>query len=293
VTPATMDDGARAATTARGRVLGRTRAAPPTAEAEQNVRAGDRDTAWRSLYKVAGVAAALTFLLVLADLLVGVLASEADVAPGALGAVGWFAELRERPLVGLRNLGILNVANVLLSLPLFAALWAAHRRHPEAPLAGLAAIVQIVGASVYVANNKALPLLSLSGRHAAAGSPDERSLLLAAGEALLAQGEDFTAGSFPGFLLSAAASLLIGLVLLRSGLFGRAAGWAGVVGPGLLLLFTVWVTFAPGAFAPAMAVAAVGGLASLAWYALLARGLLRLGGDPAAPAPSAGRAEAE
>ena len=76
-------------------------------------------------------------------------------------------------------------------------------------MSALAAIIQLVGAAVYVANNKALPLLALSGRYAA-GNPDERSLLVAAGEALLAQGEDFTAGSFPGFFLSGAASVLIG-----------------------------------------------------------------------------------
>jgi hypothetical protein len=75
----------------------------------------------RWLFRMGGV-------LVLTDTVVTLLAGETDPEPGSLGASGWFAVLRERPLLGLRNLGLINVANLLVSLPLFAALYAAHRR---------------------------------------------------------------------------------------------------------------------------------------------------------------------
>jgi hypothetical protein len=234
------------------------------------------DAARRGLYRLGGVAALLTFLLVLADIVITAMPGESDTEPGTLGATGWFAVLQKNPLLGLRNLGLINVVNLLLSLPLFAALYAAHRR-ANGPPAALASLVQFVGVAVYVANNKTLPLLALSKRHAIATDDGERSRLVTAGEALLAQGEDFTPGTFPGFLLTGVAGVLMGLVVLQSRVFGKVTGWAGVLGASLLTVFAAWATFVGTMSGPAMVFAAAGGLLSLAWYALLSRGLLRLG----------------
>jgi hypothetical protein len=193
-----------------------------------------------------------------------------------MGAADWFALLHRRPFLGLRNLGLLNVGNMLLSLPLFAALYAAHRHMPNGRYALLASMVQYLGAAVYIRNNKSLQMLKLSRQYAAVASDDEKSRVAAAGERSLAQGEDFTPGAYPGFLLASLASLLMCLVTLTGGVFGKATGWAGIVGPGCLLIFTTWATFVWARLGPALLLAAAGGLASLAWYALLARGLLRL-----------------
>jgi hypothetical protein len=230
----------------------------------------------RRLYRLGGAAASLTLVTVLADILATARPGNTDPEPGTLGATGWFAVLQETPLLGLRNLGLLNVASLLLSLPLFVALHAAHRS-VQGRLAALATVVQLVGAAVYIANNAALPLLFLSRRHAAATTDADRSRLVAAAEARLARGEDFTPGALPGFLLTGMASVLMGIVVLRGGVFRRATGWAGILGPGSLLVFTGWATFGGATRGPAVGFAAVGGLLSLAWYALLARALFRLG----------------
>lgn len=172
-----------------------------------------------------------------------------------------------------------TVFNLALSLPLFAALVAAQRRTIR-QLAGLAILVQLVGSAVYISNNAALPMLDLSGRYAAAASEEERASCLAAGQALLARGEDFTPGAYLGFLLPSLGSMLMAAALILGGVFHRATGWAGLVGTICMLSFTTWVTFVPTGFGLAMPIAAVGGLLSLAWYALLARDLLRLARKP-------------
>jgi hypothetical protein len=233
------------------------------------------DYGWKPLYRAGALSAGLIFLNVLIDISVTMLPGQSEAKPGSLSARDWLAVLQAKPLLGLRNLGLLNVANMLLSVPLFAALVVAHRR-TRGRIAALAASVQLVGAAVYVANNKALSMRALSQRYAAAAGDHERSIVVAAGEAQLAQGEDFTPGSFPGLFLSGLANMLIGLVVLRGGLLGHVTGWAGVLGPGSLLIFTAWATFGRSSFGPAIALAAGGGLVSLAWYALLARGLVRL-----------------
>ena len=156
------------------------------------------------------MAAALTFLLVLTDMVVTVLRGETDAEPGSLGASGWFAILHERPLLAMRN-WLINVANLLLSLPLFAALYAAHRRTRGSRWAGLALVLEPAATVTYVANNAAPPMLDLSGKYAAATSDEERAALLSAGQSVLARGEDFTPGAFPGFLLASLASVLMGL----------------------------------------------------------------------------------
>jgi len=212
---------------------------------------------------------------VLTDIVFTAVPGNSDIQPGTLGARGWFALLHDKPLLGLRNLGVLNIANLLFSIPLFGALLVAHRR-TSAPSAALAVALQLIGVAVYIANNRAIAMLALSRRFAAAATDDERVALVAAGEAHLVRGEDFTPGSFPGLFLAGVASTLMGVVVLRGRVLARVTGWAGVLGPGALLIFTAWATFARVGFGLAMALAAIGGLVSVAWYAPLARGLFRL-----------------
>ena len=216
---------------------------------------------WHRVFILGAVAAALTFVSIVTDVAVTALPGKSDTEPGTLSAREWFSLLHDKPLLGLRNLGLLNVANMLLSVPLFAALLAAHRRtRPRS--AALATALQLIGAGVYIANNRAMSMLALSDRFAAAAE-DERSVLVAAGEVQLARGEDFTPGSFPGLFLSGLATTLMGFVVLQGRVLGSLTGWAGILGPGSLVIFTAWSTFVRGAFGPAMALAGLGGLVSL------------------------------
>jgi hypothetical protein len=93
----------------------------------------------------------------------------------------------------------------------------------------------------------------------------------------LARGEDFTPGAFTGFLLAEAATFVMSLVMLRGGHFSKATAYAGALGGLFLTIFTVWATFIPFLFEVSMAVAMIGGLASIVWYILIARGLFQLG----------------
>jgi hypothetical protein len=212
--------------------------------------------AWNSLYRLAGGALLLAVCITLVD--IGMSFTGGDVEPGTLSADGWFALLQGSGVVGLRNLGIFNVAGLLLMAPVYLALAHAHRS-ANPPYAVLAFVLFLIGTTTYVSNNRALAMLDLSRQYAAAGET-QRALVASAGTALLAQAEDFTPGTFTGFFLTTSASLLISAVMLRGRVFRPATGWVGLVGSACLLVFTVLATFVPGSFTIAMRFALPGGL---------------------------------
>ena len=194
-------------------------------------------------------------------------------------AAAWLAQLSAEPWLGLRNLDLLNALLALIGMPMYVALFGANR-HGESALSLLALLVTGIGAAVFVSSNVALPMLELA--RTAAGASGASSLTFeAAARALLARGAHGSLGALPGFLISEIGTLLFAIALVRSRVLGRAAGTLALVGTSLLALYTVAITISPGESALVMAIAMPGGLLMMAWYVMVARGLLRLD-DPAA-----------
>lgn len=230
---------------------------------------------WKSLYKVAGFAAMLAVFVALTDIVLTFFPAGAE-QPGSMTAVDWFELFHRNWFFGLRNLGLLpNILTLVLLIPVFLALYAAHR-HVTPAYALLSMVLSLVGTAIYLSNNAAFPMLTLSLKYSAATSDAERLLLAAAGEAILAHGEDFTPGVFTGFLFGEVAIITISAVMLRCGVFTRTTAYAGILGGIFLTVFTVWATFIPILFAVSMILAMVGGLSSIVWYILTARTLFLL-----------------
>ena len=231
-----------------------------------------------SLYRFGAVAALTMVLLTLLDITVSMVTPGGDTTPGMLTAMEWFSVFNTSPLQGLRDLGLLNILNLILIIPVFYALYLAHQQ-PQRLYAGLALMLALFAGAIYIANNAALPLLALSNQYSQVATEAQRVALVAAGDALLARGADFTLGSLIGLVLSSSANLLLAWVVLCGEIFGKLTGYAGLVGTGCLLIFTIWTTLAPESFDLAMLLALPGGLLMLAWNILIARKLLRLGGE--------------
>jgi hypothetical protein len=231
---------------------------------------------WLNLYRLAGVTALLAILVAVTDISLTFLPAGAE-PPGTMTAIDWFNLFQDNWFMGLRNLGLLpNILTLCLLIPTFLALYLVHRQINPA-YAALAVVVSLVGTAIYLSNNAAFPMWALSAKYAAATTEAQRNLLAAAGEAVLARGEDFQPGSFTGFLFAELATLVISVVMLRGGFFSRATAYAGILGGSCLAIFTIWATFIPVMFEVAMIVAMIGGLASIVWYVLTARRLFQLG----------------
>ena len=229
---------------------------------------------WKSLYFLGGLTALLVVCASLLDIAISILLG-GDPASIPQTAVDRFAQFQSNPWMGLYYLDLLNMTTAVIMIPAFFALCAAHRQVNKV-YSELVLIVFSIGTAVFITNNTALPMLSLSSKYAIATSDAHRNLLAAAGEAMLARGAHASPGVFLGFLLPIIASLLISLVMLNGGVFSKITAYLGIAGSALFIVYFVLATFMPGTENIAMALATVGGLLTIAWLILFAIKLLKL-----------------
>ena len=220
---------------------------------------------WKGFHRIAAIAAVLTLLTAVAEILITFLPG-GYTTPSTV--TEWFALLQANPFLGLRNLGLLNIVMTALGIPLMLALYAIHRKQRALP--ALAVILSFVGTAVFFATNRALPLLALSEQFAAAATTAESAALEAAGLAMLATGQSHTPGTFLAFFISEIAGILMAVVMLRERRFPQAAGIAGLVGYVFLLAHEIFASFVPSSHGAVLVIAMVGGLSNLAWYVLVA-----------------------
>lgn len=232
---------------------------------------------WKSIHFVGGVATIIALIGILLDIIVGSLTGgNLSVLPQT--AIEKFAQFEDNFLLGLYNLDLLNTINQIILIPAYFALYAAHRKVNDA-YAALAFIIFLVGTIIFITTNTALPMLELSNKYAAATTEVQKTLLAAAGEAMLARGEHGSLGVFIGFILPNIAGIMISFVMLRGKVFSKITAYLGIAGSTLLLIYIILVTFAPGVKDMATAFAAPGGLLAMAWMILFTIRLFQLGKD--------------
>jgi hypothetical protein len=177
------------------------------------------DPAWNPLYRIGGIAA----LAILA--FVPIQMAVFFIWPMPTSVVDWFALFQTNGLVALVDMDLLLIVDYVLTGLVFLALYVVLRRH-SASFMTVALVAELVAIATYFASTVAFEMLSLSGRYAAATTDLERAALVAAGEVMLAtwQGTAFVVS----YLLAGAAALIVSVIMLRSGLFGRVAAFAGI-----------------------------------------------------------------
>ena len=223
------------------------------------------------LYRLGGFTALVMIALVILDIGISIAMPEESTTHTV---IEWFNLFNDNALKASRELGILNVLNAVLGIPVIYSLYIAHY-HVHRTYAGLALMLSLLGGAIYISSNAVLPMLDLSHRYLNAAEADHPTLV-AAGEALLTRGADFTPGSLPGFVIQSLASILIAYVMLRGAVFSRITAYSGLIGYTLLLIFTIWITLIPEAFNTAMILAFPGGIFVLIWQFLIMRRLFQL-----------------
>ena len=143
--------------------------------------------------------------------------------------------------------------------------------------AALAMIISFIGVAVFLATNRASPMLELSTQYASATTDAQRYILIAAAQSMLSVGKSHTPGTFLGLFLGEVAGITISLVMLRGKIFSKVNAFVGILGFVLLLISEICSSFVPGLFYIAMIFAMGGGLLSMAWYIMLSRRFFQLG----------------
>jgi hypothetical protein len=231
------------------------------------------DSCWKSFYKISGIIAFIIVLVMLLETLIMLVPGGAHTEPSSMTVIDWFTLFQNSPFIALRNLGLLNIIAISLGVPVFLALFAAHRKVNRA-CAALAVIISFIGVAVFLATNRAFPMLDLSNQYTLATSDAQRAMLEAAGKAMLSTGQSHTPGTFPGFILGDIAGIIISVVMLQGKVFDKVNAFTGIVAFTLFIVFEILVSFVPAAFDLAMIFAMVGGFLALVWYVLTGRRLL-------------------
>jgi Domain of unknown function (DUF4386) len=190
-------------------------------------RAETTASAWKPLYRVAGVAALLMVVFIPIQSIVFV------VWPPPSTVIGWFTLFQHNRLLGLLDMDLLLIVDqVLMGLVLLALYAALKRASPS--LMAIALTAGLVGIAAYFASSTAFNMLSLSSQYAAATTAAQRAMFEASGQATLAlwQGTAFDVS----YVLEGVAMLIIAVVMLRSTLFSKATASVGILMGGVMLV---------------------------------------------------------
>lgn len=215
---------------------------------------------WNWLYKVSGMAALVTAVLIIIQMVVFVL------WPPPSDAIDYFNLFQNNALVGFLSLDLLYVIDNVLLIPILLALYIALRKTNESFMA-IGTALGFIGIACLFASNPSVGMYSLSGQYAAATTEIQRSLFLAAGQALLAA---YTGTTYHlSLILGSVALVIICIVMLQSKTFSKATAYMGIVANVLAL----------GLYVPKIGVyILVFSIIFLwIWYVLITRKLFRLG----------------
>jgi hypothetical protein len=237
---------------------------------------------WRGVYRLGGAAALIAAVFFRRNLaeeyllcrLLGIFPSGPKGLPGS--ALDCFNVFHSHRLIGLTLLNLFDIVNYSLVALIFLGLYAALRRVSRG-LMMLAMALALMGAAIYFASNQAFAMLALSDRYWSAATDAQRTMLLAAGEALLAiqnTAATYGSGIYISYLLVNVAGLIAAAVMLRSPAFGKTSAYAGIVANVLGLGYYVTDSLAPALNAIPISAAAP---FLLIWYLRIGWRLLRLG----------------
>jgi hypothetical protein len=243
-------------------------------------------TGWEALYRIGGVAILAAVVLFRRNYGVELVTFKGfgiwQGVPAEMPrtAVDWFALLQDHWFVGLNLMGLRDLVNYCLVALFFLALGAALWRVSKGAIV-VAVAAALVGTAVFLASNQAFSMLTLSRQYAVATSEAQRATIEAAGEALLAidnPGMAFQgAGYYVSLFLVTAAGLILSVLMLRSGVFGRVAAWAGILANVLMSVFLLMLVVQPPVASALYAIPpSVSAVFRMVWYVLGAIELLRL-----------------
>jgi hypothetical protein len=183
-----------------------------------------------------------------------------------------FTMLQENQLVGLLRLDVLTILVMPLYYLLFLGFYTALKK-TSAVYAAIAAVFGFAGVTLFLAMPSVFSWLALSDKFATATSEAQKTLFLAAGEAILVSDMWHGSGPIMGGILLQTGTLLISVVMLWGKTFGKLTAYVGIVTHGLDLAHLLLIIFFPTGGVILMVIA---GPLYLVWFPLLARDFFRL-----------------
>jgi len=203
---------------------------PPDKKTERsNAATASAEVNWKGLFATGAISAFVIVLMYLAELIVVLLKGFPPTT-----VEGWFSVLQSNRSIGLMRTFALDIIAIGLKAPLYLALYFLLRQVRQAyPSLILAVVLAFIGMAVYFATNTSFSMLSLSDQLSMATNDAQRSQILAAGQALFSIYNG--TGPFVAFAFFAIAGILLSIVMLESGIFGKTVAIIGIIGNALEL----------------------------------------------------------
>lgn len=228
------------------------------------------DSAYKTLYKLGGAAALIVVVLTLGEIIGLIFYPQPETVSG------WFMLFQSNKIIGLLDFWGLEVPMYMMFTIVFLALYAALKKANKSLMA-IALAFALLGIGTFFATNNPFSMLSLSHQYEAATTEAQRSTLLAAGQAVLANTNQRGVGGFnTGLFLVSAAGLIVSSVMLQSSSFGRSTAWVGIAAYALSLADYLREALTLSA-AIALLVILPGALLLMIWFGLVGRRLVQLG----------------
>jgi hypothetical protein len=225
---------------------------------------------YRGLYRIGGVAAWIVAFLTVAEVIV------LTIYPPPSTVSGWFELFQDLPIIGLLDFWGLEVPMYAMFALVFLALYVVLKKVNQSGMA-VALTFALLGCAVFFATNNPFSMLSLSSKHAAATTDLERSALLAAGEAILANTSQRAIGGFnTGLFLVSMGGLIVAAVMLKATSFHRSTAIIGILAFGLSLADYLRQAFTSSEVI-ALLLILPNALLVVVWFSLVGRRLLQLG----------------
>jgi len=188
------------------------------------------DSRWRIIYIVAGIAALITGVIIVLQMVFYI------ISPLPNTVSGFFELFQENRFLGLLSLDLLYVIDNVLLIPILLALYVSLRKLNNSSVL-LGSFLTLIGIMALFASNTSVDMLLLSNKYAAATIDTQKSLFLGAGEALYA---NYMGTSYNLHLILASVGLIIiSFVMLRSKIFSKATAYMGILGNAVALGYYV------------------------------------------------------
>jgi hypothetical protein len=201
---------------------------PPIRQQRATELTAEATDAWKTLYRVSAVAALIVAVFTPLQIILFL----GWPPPGSVA--GYFALFQSNRLLGLLDLDLLMIIDELLMIPLLLALYIALRRsNPSLIL--IATALGLISVALYCVSREATFTMSaLSDQYAVATTEAQKTMLLTIGQMMLATYNGTVFDLY--YILGAVGGLITAIVMLRSHIFSRFTGYAGLVMSGLMLV---------------------------------------------------------
>ncbi len=181
------------------------------------------DSRWKDLYRIAGIAAITSELVILLEFITYFIF---PYAPGTQSTESIFMLLHSNPLGGMISLDLFLFIGNLFSIALFLALYVSLKPINES-YALIALALGLIGVVLLIPARPLSELYALSSLYASATTVAAKSQYLASGDTLLVlfSGTNW----FMNTLLGTLSLLISALLMLPSHVYSKAAAWVGIV----------------------------------------------------------------